>query len=211
MVRSLLFAFLAVAVLTSVAMAGNNPEPKVAVHVRPHWAKQSCTNLPYITRCEDILFTEPGCNIDAFPVFFNLTEYLGFEYGMCWDPPGCLSSCSFTNCADLVIGDIKFSGDGISQTWFNCIYAWAGVPGWGWFYAYCPARICVCPHPASGHIYVLDCQDGLDEPIANFCGGVCGALGDDPCEPTETNAAEVHSTHVEQSYRYDVRPDNGYT
>jgi hypothetical protein len=171
---------------SAVAFAGANPTAKSAVHVQTHWAKQSCTNLPYITNCAQIVTTNAGCNIDAFPVFYSLTAYLGFEYGMCWDPPGCLSSCTFTNCADLVIGGIVWSGDGVSQTWFNCQYAYAGVPGWGWFYAYCPAVICICDHPQSGVTWVLDCWDSVDTPVCNFCAGVCGAVGDSPCDPTGT-------------------------
>jgi hypothetical protein len=173
-------------IASAVAFGGANPTAKTAVHVQPHNAKQSCGTLPYFANSGQIVTTTPGCNIDAFPVFFSLTAYQGFEYGMCWEPVACLSSCSFTNCADLVIGDIKWSGDGVSQTYFLGVYAYSGVPGWGWFYAYCPAVICVCPHPGSGQILVLDPWGGLDEPVCNFCAGVCGAVGDSPTQPTGT-------------------------
>jgi hypothetical protein len=174
-------------ILSALAFAGANPSAKAAVHVAPHWAKQSCGNLPYITNCVDIVTTEPGFSVDAFPVFFDLVEYLGFEYGMCW-PAEWLYSCAFTNCADLVIGDIKWSGDGVSQTYFNCQYG-AGVPGWGWLYAGGPGMICICPHPQSGVIWVLDCHDDVDTPICGFCAGVYGAIGDDPCDPTGTEVS----------------------
>jgi hypothetical protein len=173
-------------VLSALAFAGNNPGAKCAVHVQAHNAKQTCDNLPVILDCTDIVTTYAGCNLDAFPVFFSLVAWIGFEYGMCWAPVECFSSCTFTSCSPLTIGDIKWSGDGISQTWYDCSYAWSAVPGWGWLYAYCPGHICICPHPTSGIIWVLDCEmpGGTDWPICNFCAGVCGAFGDDPCDPT---------------------------
>jgi hypothetical protein len=49
--------------------------------------------------------------------------------------------------------------------------------------------ICVCPHPISGIINTLDCHEGVDDMMCNFCAGVYGLIGDDPCEPTGTEAS----------------------
>jgi hypothetical protein len=167
--------------LSALALAGNNPDAKVAVHVRPHNAKAGCT--VNIFTCVDIVTTEPGYSIDAFPVFFDLVEYLGCEYGLCW--PEWTYSAAWNNCADLVIGSIIWPGDGASHTWLACQYGVA-VPSFVWLYADAPGYICPCPHPISGIINVLDCAEGLDDPMCIFCAGVYGYIGDDPCWPTGT-------------------------
>jgi uncharacterized repeat protein (TIGR01451 family) len=37
------------------------------------------------------------------------------------------------------------------------------------------------PHPGSGTIHILDCADGLDQPVGNAGAGLCGRSGDHPC------------------------------
>jgi hypothetical protein len=167
--------------LSAMAFAGANVDAKVAVHVRAHNAKAGCTVA--ITGCMDIVTTEPGYSVDAFPVFFDLVEFLGCEYGLCW--PTWTYSAAFSNCADLVIGSILWPGDGASHTWTSCQVGVA-VPSFVWLYADGPGMICPCPHPISGVISVLDCAEGLDDPMCIFCAGVYGAFGDDPCDPTGT-------------------------
>jgi hypothetical protein len=181
MVRRLLLVLLTIFMLSGVAMAGNNPEVKCAVHVKAHNPKQSCTTLPVITGCQDIITTYPGFNFDAFPVFFDLVEYLGLEYGMCW-PAEWMYSAAFVNCATLIIGDIDWPGSGVSQTWTSCQPGPTAIPGWAWMYAWpTPGFVCICAHPQSEAILVLDCAEGLNEPDCNFCAGVYGYIGDDPC------------------------------
>ena len=165
-------------VLSAVAFAGNNTAAKVAVHVRAHNAKLAC-NVGIIEGCADIVTTEPGFSVDAFPIFYDLVEYKGVEYGLCW--PTWTYSAAFSNCSDLVIGSVINPGDGASHTWFDCQVAVA-VPSFVWLYADAPGQICPCPHPVSGVINVLDCADGLDDPCGIFCAGVYGAVGDDPCD-----------------------------
>jgi hypothetical protein len=167
--------------LSALAFAGLNADAKVAVHVRPHNAKAGCT--VNIVTCVDINTTEPGYSVDAFPVFFDLVEFLGCEYGLCW--PTWTYSAAFTNCATFVIGSITWPGDGASHTWTDCGYG-VCVPSFVWLYADGPGMICPCPHPISGSISVLDCHEGLDGPICIFCAGVYGLIGDDPCWPTGT-------------------------
>jgi hypothetical protein len=157
---------------------------KVATHVRPHNPKAGC-NYGTLQTCADIVTTDPNYTIDAFPVFFDLVEFLGCEYGMCWPPWS--YSAAFTSCSDLVIGAITWSGDGASHTWTTCQGSLC-VPSYIWLYADGPGMICPCPHPVSGVITVLNCAEHLDEPICIFCAGVYGAIGDDPCEPTRTRA-----------------------
>jgi uncharacterized repeat protein (TIGR01451 family) len=166
---------------TNTASAGNNRNAKVAVHVLPHDDLRTCShNFPEISDCHDISTTSGGCGgIDVFPVFFDIDEYLGVQYGLSWPASG---SCAFTTCSDLHIGDITQAGDGISQVWFACKVASAVIPGFGWIDCPEPARVCVIPHPETGYIDILDCNDDLDQPVAVFCAGVCGETGDDPCE-----------------------------
>ena len=165
-------------VLSAVAFAGNNTAAKVAVHVRLHNAKLGC-NAGIINGCADIVTTVAGYDLDAFPVFYDLEEYLGVEYGLCW--PAWTYSAAFTSCSDLVIGSISWPGDGASHTWFAC-QVQVAIPSFVWMYADAAGMVCPCPHPISGVINVLDCAEGLDDPCGIFCAGVYGMIGDDPCE-----------------------------
>jgi hypothetical protein len=170
-------------ILSSGVMAGNNPGAKVAVHVRAHDGGLGC-DYGTIDDCHDIVTTEPSQSVDAFTVFFDLTEYLGCEYGMCW--PEWNYSGAFTNCADMVVGSIALPGDGASHTWLTC-QTGACVPSFVWLYADDAGIVYTCPHPVSGEIFVLDCADDPDAPIAWFGAGVYGVVGDDPCPPVGTS------------------------
>jgi len=161
-----------------VCQAGQNPDAKVALHVKAHNAKQTCQSLPAIVDSSEIVTTYGGSSVDFFPVFFNLTEYLGVQYGIGW--PDWTYSCAFTSCSDLVIGGIEWPGDGISHAWTDCQSAVVAIPGWGWVYADSAGLMCIVPHPESEVIQVLDCGESLDGPIDNFCAGVYGAIGDSP-------------------------------
>jgi hypothetical protein len=165
-------------ILSAVAFAGNNPAPKVAIHVRAHNAKLGC-NYGTITGCAEIVTTEASFSFDAFPVFYDLTEFLGCEYGICW--PAWTYSAAFTSCSDLVIGTVVWPGEGASHTWTSCQVGVA-VPSFVWLYADAPGMVCPCPNPETGLISVLDCAEGLDSPCGIFCAGVYGMVGDDPCE-----------------------------
>jgi len=172
---------LVLAVSPGAAWAGANRDAKVAVHLLPHDDARTCSgDFPVISDCNGISTTCGCCGgVDVFPVFFGIEECFGVEYGLTW--PGS-ASCTFTTCSDLHIGDISQPGDGISQVWFGCKTTPALIPGFGWIDFTQPVRICVAPHPHTGVIYIIDCGEQLDEPVANFCAGVCGATGDDPCE-----------------------------
>ena len=183
MKKALLIALALTLVLTAAAFAGNNPNLKVAIHVRAHNAKLGC-NYGTITGCADIVTTEPGYSVDAFPVFYDLNEYLGCEYAICW--PAWTYSAAWNNCADLVIGSITESGQGASHTWLGCQPGPVAVPSFLWLYADYAGNICPCPHPISGLCSVLDCAEGIDDPVGIFCAGVYGAAGDDPCAATGT-------------------------
>ena len=181
--KSLVLVVVLIFALSATAFAGMNAGvAKTAIHVRPHNAKLGCTVT--ITHCGDIVTTEPGYNVDAFTIHFDLNEYLGTEYGVCW--PSWTYSAAFTSCSGLVIGDIVWPGDGASHTWTACMPGPVAVSSYLWLYADAPGMICPCPHPMSGIIKVLDCSEGIDEPICIFCAGVYGLIGDDPCEPTGT-------------------------
>lgn len=163
-----------------LAVAGNNPGVAVTVHVLPHAATRTCSNgLPAVSWCKDLKTTEASTDVDWFPVFYELSEYMGVDYSVIW--PGTYT-CSFTTCSDLCIGDIVDPGDGISQVWFSCRSGNMAVPGWGRIYEPHGGRICVVPHPVSGEISILDCNQELDSPAAvPSCAGIGGQQGDDPC------------------------------
>ncbi len=137
-------------VMASLALAGNNTAAKVAVHVRPHNAKLAC-NVGVINGCADIITTEPGFSVDAFPVFYDLTEFKGVQYGLMW--PAWTYSAAFTSCSDLVIGIVDWPGSGAAHTWFDCQAAPVAVPSFVWLYADGPGLICPIGHPFFGTIH----------------------------------------------------------
>jgi hypothetical protein len=156
---------------------GSNPDAKVAVHVRTHNAKAGC-DYGVIESCSDIVTTIPDMSVDAFPVFFDLTEYTRVEFGLAW--PDSWSSALWTACSDLSSRGIEHPGEGAISIWETCRTG-AAVPGYAWLYACTPGLVCVCPHPETGKIWVVDCSSAVNEPILNFCAGVYGAEGDCPC------------------------------
>jgi hypothetical protein len=169
-----------IACLAGQALAGLNVNAKASVHVIPH-ASRSCTkSFPAITACEDIVFTEPSPDVDAFPVFFDLVEYQGFDFGMTW--PG-LYSAVYTSCSDLTIDGIVFPGDGVSHAWTVCQPSDIAIPGWAWLYDY--GLVCVIPHFETGYIMAGDCQGGATADTipfeSTFCAGIGGTAGIDPC------------------------------
>lgn len=174
-------------ILSVAATAGQNPNAKVAVHVKAHNAKQNCLSLPVPADCAGITTTYAGYNFDGFPVFFDLYGATTIEFGLQW--PAWAYSCAYTNCADLVIGGIMWPGDNISHAWQTCQMGYAVIGGWGWWYADGPGMICPVPHSESGFLGVIDCEFAEDVPMCVFCAGVYGELGDDPCEPTATEAS----------------------
>jgi hypothetical protein len=174
--------------LSAYAWAGANPDAKVAVHVIPHGSRSCTKSFPVIATCADIIYTEPTPDADAFPVFFDLVEYQGLEYGMTW--PGMYSTV-FTSCSDLTIGGIVFSGDGISHAWTLCQPGPVAIPGWGWIYDY--GVVCVVPSPENeeGVIAIGDCTPEPDVPVCNFCAGIGGYDGDDPCQGPSANESST--------------------
>ena len=155
-------------------------KPKIEITYR-EWVSGPLVPIDY---CGDIVFHLDNPDVDAFPVFFDLVEYQGMDYSMAW--PG-LYSCAFTSCSDVTTGSIVFPCDGISHVWAVCQPGPIAIPGWAWIYDY--GLVCVIPHPWSGNIAITDCQGEMDEPICNFCAGIGGYTGDDPCEPTRAEPA----------------------
>jgi hypothetical protein len=149
-------------------LAGNNPAMKCAVHVQAHNAKQGCHNLPVITNWYDLTPTYEGASFDAFPVFFDLTEYLGVQYGLTW--PDWTYSAAFTSCSDLVIGAVTTPGTGAAHTWTSCRTG-AAIPSFVWLYADGTGYVCLSDYPDSSppEIFVLDCAEGLDISIWGYC------------------------------------------
>jgi uncharacterized repeat protein (TIGR01451 family) len=172
--------WLSILLIPGLVVGGGNPAAKVAVHVMPHDAHRTCNSgVPEAVICLDINTTYEGCgDMDVFPVFYDVSEYLGVEYGLDW--PG-TESCTFTHCSDLRIGEIVWPGDGISQVWFSCQPGPTAIPGWGWIYTTEPGLVSVAPHPYAQEVHILDCLEALDQPIYRASAGVCGFPGDDPC------------------------------
>jgi len=159
-----------------------NWDSKIAVHVIEYDATMDCDEkLPIIETCADIQSTWNGSNVLAFPVFFDLCEYKGVEFGLSW--PEWEVSGSWQSCADLSIGEISHPGEGVSQVWFDCHFESAVVPGWVWLFADSPGFVEPCGHPYTGKITIVNCWGQLDEPWAWGRAGVNGTEGDDPCNP----------------------------
>jgi hypothetical protein len=181
MTRIIAVAAILTLTLTAAASAGLNTDARAVVHVLPH-ADRACTkNFPAISDCHDIITTEPSPDVDAFPVFFQMVEYAGVEYGLDW--PGMYSTV-FTSCSDLTVGSIVWPGDGIAHAWTTCQHSTIAVPGWAWIYDY--GLICIIPHFETGHIACGDCQGGENPdsiPVGkSCCAGIGGtATGEDAC------------------------------
>jgi hypothetical protein len=166
-------------------MAGPNAGFKVAVHVQAHSAKQQCSALPAISGCGDIQTTYAGENLDFFPVFYDLVDYKTFAYGVTW--PDSWGTCVFSACSFGSIGTIQTSGDGITHSYSPCRPGPVAIPGWGWLYANSQGFVCVVQYPDPGEPYLMSgCDEQFDNPDCNFCAGVNGAYGDDPCGPSST-------------------------
>ena len=69
----------------SLATAGSNSGVGVTVHVMAHASKRSCSSgLPSVSWCNDLKTTEASSDVDCFPVFYDLSEYKGCEFGLTW-------------------------------------------------------------------------------------------------------------------------------
>jgi hypothetical protein len=102
-------------IVSASAFAGaNDGLAKVCVHVEAHASRTCLKGFPVITGCEDVVETLAGQDADCFPVFYDLVEFQGFDFGMIW--PG-MYSCAYTSCSDLTIGGIVWPGDGVSHAW----------------------------------------------------------------------------------------------
>jgi uncharacterized repeat protein (TIGR01451 family) len=162
------------------SLCGTSREGLPAIHVLPRDASLTCTdNFPQIEFCEEIVSTEPACEVDFFVVFFGLDECQGFEYGLTW--PEEWGSISFVSCSDMTVGAITHPGDGISQTWSECRTDNLIFTGYGRVDATGPGRISVIEHPTWYAPKVITCHYGAYPALLSFSGGVCGAEGDQPC------------------------------
>jgi hypothetical protein len=170
-----------VASMACTCLAGVNQAVKVAVHVRAHNAKLGC-DPGTIETCADIVTTYEGFSFDAFPIFYDLTEFKGCQYGLTW--PAWSYSAAFTSCSDLVIDAVTWPGEGAAHSWLACQPEAVCVPSFIWLYAETPGQVCVVNYPDSDPpgLYLLDCSEGLDWPTpCVYCAGVYGATGGDPC------------------------------
>jgi hypothetical protein len=180
MTRIIAMAAVLTIALSIAAQAGLNAGARMTFHVIPHTSRSCTKGFPVITGCEDIVTTEAAAEVDAFPVFYDLVEYQGFDYGMTW--PG-MYTCTFTSCSDLTIGGIVNPGDAISHAWYACQSKTIAIPGWGWITDY--GLICAVPHPLFGHVNAGDCQGGTTPDSIpsgmHCCAGIGGALGQNAC------------------------------
>jgi hypothetical protein len=167
--------------------AGANEGHKIGIHIRSH--PTSCTlGYPSFATCSSITSTYPTCgDVDIMPVFFDLVEYLVVEVGLEW--PDEWGSMSWVRCkGDLSIGNIVNSGDGTAVGWSTCQQTWSVAPGFGWLTATSSGLVRAVTNPATGDYGVVDCSFD-PEPLYDYplfepsAAGVCGATGDDPCNP----------------------------
>ncbi|MGD9402871.1 MAG: hypothetical protein PVF95_11450 [bacterium] len=143
---------------------------KMALHIKAHNAKQSCSNLPVITELGDMTRTATGAgDYDVFMVLFDYgTGFTGAEFGLSW--PAEWGSGTTNHCGDFAIGGIAFPEDIISLTWSACQSSPAFAPiTWTWLAATGPGQIIMVykyrdtpPGPILG---IVDCafQEHLAE------------------------------------------------
>jgi hypothetical protein len=185
-----------VVALTGTAMAGANANGKIAVHIKAY--PTSCTKgYPTFTSCSQIRTTYSGGDAHVMPVFYDLAEYTAVEVGLNF---AAYCSNSWVKCkGDMSVGIIIRSADAADQpvdrrgtyvSWNTCQNSWAVAPGYLWTCSSSPSRFCPAPNPATGKFGFEDCASvpgpSYDDPVLVSCGGMQGAVGDDPCGPTDT-------------------------
>jgi hypothetical protein len=176
-----------VAGLTVSGYGGRNDGLKIGVHIKSH--PTSCAGAyPSFATCGSITSTWASCgDVDVMPVFFDLKEYSVVETGLEW--PEEWGSMSWVRCkGDLAVGTIVNSGDGTAVCWTACQQGWSVAAGFGWLTAASSGLIRPVPNPATGEYGVVDCDfnpdPSYDHPLFDpGAAGVCGAAGDDPCNP----------------------------
>jgi len=183
MKKSILAASLFIVILSTLGLAGPNWDSKGAIYVLPHTPRTCSEDFPIVTDCDDIITTQPGSDVDVFPVFYDLDEYREFTYAISWVPLDVIG-CPFTGCSDYTSITTLWPGESVTQTWNDCLPGPMVVTGWfhlqgDWGYIY-----------FTGPAYVVDC-DGLAEGVCGcHAGGFGGEIGDDPCEPCCPSGAE---------------------
>jgi hypothetical protein len=180
MKKAILLASIMILIVSGASFAGINAEAKGWVHVLDHASRTCAKGFPAdIDSCGDIIYTLAGQDADCFPVFWNMTEYQGFDFSLAW--PGTYT-CAYTSCSDLAIGTIINPGDGVSHAWYVCQNSSASIPGWGWIYD--TGLVCLTDHPTAGGVIVGDCSTLLDTlPSSSYgCAGIGGTAGQNPCE-----------------------------
>lgn len=184
--KALVIAFVFVLAASAATLGGQNPYCRMGVHLMAHEEERECTTLPVIHDCTDMVLTFGASSFDAVVVCFDLYGITGAEYGLEW--PDWSTPCVFTSCSDLTIGSIVWPHDGISQAWDTCQIGYSAVCGWGWLIADSPGMIHPRTHRETGFCGVFDCHSNEDWACL-MASGVYGVIGDDPCEPTGTEAS----------------------
>jgi hypothetical protein len=173
-------------VLSAYALAGMNPNNKVAVHVG---TVKKCVDLIFVD-CHDIVTATTLCSgYYVIPVHYDLVCTTVLEGALTW-PVGWGTIYYGTQCyGSLAIEVTDTAGYyGYSFAATAPVNSWSEPACVRWFYYATPEAgvICLTANHTTGFIGVVDCT--LPEPLPDpavglFCAGVCGGFGDDPCEP----------------------------
>ena len=187
MKKVLAIALVLILVLSATAFAGMNAGCKVAVHVS---TQKKCTGLLFYS-CTDIQFTYEGCvGFYVVPVHFGLVGTTVLEGALEW-PAGWGTMYFWAQC----YGTLAIENWGVGYGEYSyasgvCVYSWAEPACVRYFYYGVPGPGLICPtaNQTTGFIGTVDCTtdpEPLPDPATClFCAGVCGDVGDDPCEPT---------------------------
>jgi len=180
--RIVILVFVMLVLASACAHGGSNAGHKIAIHVMSHESRTCSKSFPTITSCEDIVTTYADSgDIDVFPVFYELTEVTGMEYGLEW--PTAWGTCAFTTCTgDFAIGGITNPGDGLSLTWTSCQEVSVVIVGFGWISATGGGMVRIVDSDATSGIGVVDCAFRADAPEDTVHAGIGGEEGDDPCD-----------------------------
>ncbi len=182
MERTIAITCLLVLILGAACLAGSNWNSKGAIHILPHGERTCTENFPVIAGCDDIITTQPGGDLDVFPVFFDIYDYREFTFALFWPEEN--MDCVFTGCSDYTSATVLYSGEEVTQAWYECQPGPVAVTGWLQYDGVDGMLGFIGP------AYVTDCYGSIDGVCGCYWAGYGGWIGDDPCTPCDPSAAD---------------------
>jgi hypothetical protein len=168
--------------IAAAAMAGQNPNVGLALHVQSWGA--GCAN-PMIRSSSQFVTSWSGLTAPLdFYVYVSDFDlwWMGTEYGLTW--PSDWTFVSWTSCATWSAGEIQNPGDSVIQNWDMCVVANPFPAGILTLIPTSPGQVSVIPNSVTGRAGVVDCADppGFDAVLPCPAGnGRAGWVDMGPC------------------------------